>query len=83
MYRFTYINQKTHTKMNTLHLFEASYQFDTITTELNITPDFIQFKLAKQHEYRPSKESLWAELNKNGQIRRYKLDYANNQLIKL
>ena len=72
--------------MNTLYLIEGLFIFDTITTELNITPDFIQYKLAKQYEFfidRPSKESLWAELNENGQIKRYKLDYANNQLIKL
>jgi hypothetical protein len=68
--------------MNTLHLFEASYQFDTITTELNITPDFIQYKLATQYEYRPTTKSLWAELTINGQIERYELDYDNIQLIK-
>ena len=52
------------------------------TTELNITPDFIQYKLATQYEYRPTTKSLWAELTINGQIERYELDYDNIQLIK-
>lgn len=69
--------------MNTLHLIEGLFIFDTITTELNITPDFIQYKLAKQYEYRPTTQSLWADLTINGQFERYELDYENNQLIKL
>lgn len=68
--------------MNTLYLYEASYQFDKIETELNITPDFIFYKLAKQYEYRETNKTLWAELNLNGVATRYVLDYANFGLVK-
>ena len=69
--------------INTLQLFEGQYQFDNIQTELNITADFIQYKLAKQYEYRETNEELWAELNLNGVKSRYVLDYENVMLVQL
>jgi len=69
--------------INTLRLFEGSFQFDSIQSELNITTDFIQYKLAKQYEYRETSEDLWAELNLNGEEYRYILDYKNVMLIQL
>jgi hypothetical protein len=68
--------------INTLQLFEGPYQFDSIQTELNITADFIFYKLAKQYEYRETNKDLWAELNLNGVKSRYVLDYKNFCLVK-
>jgi hypothetical protein len=69
-------------QINTLQLFEGPYKFDNIQTELNITADFIFYKLAKQYEYRETNKDLWAELNLNGVKSRYVLDYKNFGLVK-
>jgi hypothetical protein len=44
----------------TINFYEGSYLFESITTEFNVTTDFIEMKLAKQYEYRPTNEDLWA-----------------------
>lgn len=63
---------------STINFYEGSYQFDSITTELNVSPDFIEMKLAKQHEYRPTTESLWATISEQGkEVSRFKLEYGN------
>jgi hypothetical protein len=63
-------------KTNQVRFYEGSYQFKVQTTELNIDTDYIQMQLAKQYEYRPTKETLWAELLIAGEKeRRFKFDY--------
>jgi hypothetical protein len=56
--------------------YEGSYQFDQIKTELNVSPDFIEMKLAKQYEYRPTKEDLWGEIKTGEKIQRFVLIYG-------
>ena len=68
---------------NIAYFYEGSYQFNAIETPLNITADFVQMKLAKQYEYRPTEEDLWAEVVVNGVKSRYQLDYDNFSLTKL
>jgi hypothetical protein len=61
----------------TINFYEGSYQYNSITTELNVNPDFIEMKLAKQYEYRPTKESLWATIVEDSkEIARYELLYG-------
>jgi len=69
--------EPTNTTTNQVCFYEGSYQFDSISTTLNISTDFIQMKLAKQFEYRPTNESLWAELNLDGKKSHWVLDYNN------
>jgi hypothetical protein len=65
---------------NYISLYEGSYQFYQIKTDKNITPDFLQMKLAKQMEYRKTNESLWGEINNNGEVKRYELNYKENKI---
>jgi hypothetical protein len=65
---------------NSIRLYEGSYQFFSIESELNISSDFLQMKLAKQMEYRKTNESLWGEIINNGEIKRYKLNYDFNNI---
>jgi hypothetical protein len=73
----------TQTQNNTVRFYEGSYQYKTISTHLNISPDFIQMQLAKQFEYRATNESLWAEVIVHGVTSRFELDYHNIKLIQL
>jgi hypothetical protein len=65
---------------NSIRLYEGSNLFFSIKTELNISPDFLQMKLAKQYEYRKTTEELWGEINQDGDVKRYELDYYNNNI---
>lgn len=72
--------------MKTLNLIEDSYTFETVKTELNISPDFIQMKLAQlveyRNEYNDSVGTLWATIHENGkEIERFIFDY-NSGLTK-
>ena len=61
----------------TINFYEGSYQFNSITTDLNVSPDFIEMKLAKQYEYRATNESLWATVKQNSkEISRFELKYG-------
>ena len=61
----------------TINFYEGSYQYNSITTELNVSPDFIEMKLAKQYEYRATNESLWATIEQDSkEIARYELLYG-------
>lgn len=68
---------------NTIALYEGSYQFNVIYTDLNITPDFAQMKLSKQYEYRLTTKDLWAIITVNGISERFVLDYSNCKLNKI
>jgi hypothetical protein len=67
--------------INTVSFYEGSYQFAQIQTELNITTDYVMYKLATQFEYRHTSKTLWAELDLNGEKVRYQLDYKNASLV--
>lgn len=61
----------------TINLYEGSYCFENISTNLNVSPDFVEMKLAKQFEYRPTDMPLWATIIKDGkEIARYWLKYG-------
>jgi len=61
----------------TINFYEGSYLFNSITTDLNVSSDYIEMKLAKQYEYRATKESLWATVIKNSnEVLRFKLEYG-------
>ena len=67
----------TATTTKTINFYEGSYLYNSIKTELNVSPDFIEMKLAKQFEYRATKESLWATVSENSkEISRYQLIYG-------
>ena len=60
-----------------INLFEGSYCYDIIATDLNVSADFIEMKLAKQYEYRKTNESLWAIVSQDRvEIARYELHYG-------
>lgn len=60
---------------NQVSFYEGSYQFKVDNTDLNISEDYIQMQLAKQYEYRPTKETLWAETLIAGKKERFTFDY--------
>jgi hypothetical protein len=60
---------------NTVTFYEGSYQYNSIETELNISEDFVEMKLAQQIEERNSTE-YWAEVVQDGIATRYTLDYG-------
>jgi hypothetical protein len=66
---------------NQIRFYEGSSMYNLVETELNITEDFVLMKLAKQYEYRPTTETLWADVIINNEITRYLLDYQNKSLI--
>ena len=69
--------------MNKLRFYEGGYLFYSVETELNIAEDFVLMKLSEQYEYRPTKETLWAEVVIDDAITRYSLDYSNIRLNKV
>ncbi len=71
------------TNKNIANFYEGSYQFNSVETNLNISPDYIQMQLAKQYEYRATNESLWADIVIDGVTSRFELDYHNIKLIQL
>lgn len=73
----------TATAQNSIRLYEGSYQFFATSTNLNISPDYAQMKLAQQYKYRATTESLWAEIVVGGVAARYELDYKNVRLNKI
>ena len=61
----------------TINFFEGSYCYYSVKTDLNVSPDFIEMKLAKQYEFRPTKETLWATICKDSkEVARYELAYG-------
>jgi hypothetical protein len=61
----------------TINFYEGSYLYKSISTELNVNPDFIEMQLAKQYEYRATEESLWATINQCSQeVSRFELKYG-------
>ena len=60
---------------NTITFYEGSNLMETIKTTKNITESFVEFKLAKNYEYRKSNE-YWADVVQNGIGTRYTLEYG-------
>jgi len=67
---------------NTVYFYEGSYQFQSDKTHLNISEDYVQMILAKQYEYRPTSECLWAELENFGIKKRFTFDYNKGLTLK-
>jgi hypothetical protein len=71
------ITQKRIVMTTTINFYEGSYQYNSITTDLNVTSDFIEMKLAKQYEYRQTNEILWSTVIQDGkEIARFELIYG-------
>jgi hypothetical protein len=61
----------------TINFYEGSYCFNSIKTDLNVSPDFIEMQLAKQYEYRATKESLWSTISQDSkEVSRFELIYG-------
>jgi len=61
----------------TINFYEGSTLYNSVTTDLNVNPDYIEFKLAKQFEYRATTESLWATICQDSkEIARFELLYG-------
>jgi len=60
---------------NTITFYEGANLIETIKTTKNITESFVEFKLAKNYEYRNSNE-YWADVIQNGIGTRYTLKYG-------
>ena len=60
---------------NTITFYEGANLIETIKTTKNITECFVEFKLAKNYEYRKSNE-YWADVIQNGIGIRYTLKYG-------
>ncbi len=72
------VTTNTNIATKEVRLYEGSYLFASIKTDLNITEDFIQMKLAKQYEYTLTKDCLWADILENGILKnRYSFTYEN------
>jgi hypothetical protein len=69
-------NSTQQNAINEVRFYEGSNQFKVNKTDKNISEEFIQMVLAKQYEYRPTTENLWAVvLYSNIEIARYSFDY--------
>ena len=67
--------------MTKINYFEGSNLFHSETTHRNVSEGYIQYKLANQYEYRPTTESLWADvIHEDNTVERYVLDYPNKKL---
>jgi hypothetical protein len=67
--------------MKKINFFEGSNLFLSETTDLNVSEGYIQYKLANQYEYRPTTESLWADvIHADNKVDRYLLDYEHKKL---
>jgi len=63
--------------MTTVNFYEADYQFESIKTDLNIKSNFIEYKLAKQYEYRPTEKTLWATIIQDEEeVARFEFKYG-------
>ena len=61
----------------TINFYEGSYLFDSIKTDLNVSPNVIEHKLAMQYEYRPTEETLWATISQDSkEVSRFQLNYG-------
>ena len=60
---------------NTITFYEGSNLMESIKTTKNITESFVEFKLAKNYEYRKSNK-YWADVIQNGIGTRYTLEYG-------
>jgi hypothetical protein len=60
---------------NTITFYEEANLMETIKTNKNITESFVEFKLAKNYEYRKSNK-YWADVIQNGIGTRYTLEYG-------
>jgi len=61
----------------TINFYEGSYQFESVETDLNVKHNFIEMKLAKQYEYRPTQKTLWATIIQNKQeVTRFEFKYG-------
>jgi hypothetical protein len=67
---------------NTVNFYEGSYQFASEKTHLNISTDYVQMMLAKQYEYRPTTETLWADVKIAGITQRFTFDYNTGLHLK-
>lgn len=67
---------------NVVNFYEGSYQFQSDKTHLNITEDYVQMILAKQYEYRPTSETLWADVKISGITKRFTFDYEKGLTLK-
>lgn len=72
------MNYQIKTIMETqINFYEGSYCFNSISTNLNVSPDFIEMQLAKQYEYRPTSERLWATINQDSkEVSRFEFKYG-------
>jgi len=69
--------------MTRINLYEGSYQFESILTHLDVKANFIEMKLAKQYEYRPTEKSLWATIVQNKQeVARFEFKWGEGLIIK-
>ena len=61
----------------TIYFFEGSEQFKSVDTDLNVHNDYIEMILAKQFEYRPTSETLWAKIMQKGkEVDRFQFSYT-------
>jgi hypothetical protein len=59
--------------MNQVNFFEGSDCFRTERSELTISEGFVEMVLARQYEYRPTTQDLWAEVRTPEATTRYQL----------
>lgn len=67
---------------NSVYFYEGSNQFKSEKTNLNISDDYVQMILAKQYEYRPTTETLWADVQISGITQRFTFDYKTGLHLK-
>jgi hypothetical protein len=62
--------------IKTVSFFEGSYMFKQVSTRLNVSQDYLEMILAKQYEYRPTQEDLWAEVKDGEIVQRFSFTYG-------
>jgi hypothetical protein len=62
----------------TINFYKGSTMFLNIATDKRVGTGFIEYKLAKQYEYRETTENLWATVSEEGkEVLRYELKYGD------
>lgn len=59
--------------INTISLYEGSYQISRTKTHFEITPEFVADELGKLNSYRKSEVGYWAEVEQDGVVTRHRL----------
>ena len=69
-------NKNIMQKLSKVDFYQDTVKFDSVETELNVSQDYIEMKLARLYEDEPTRESLWCSVLNNDVYCVYKFTYG-------